>query len=333
MVKEVVDSMATKDESPFEADTGPEVWDEPMVINGVTEDDAIEADADDADAIDGDVNCPVLPDVPVAGGLSPVVLDGDEGFDDCNDQGVSAEESTKKVADDVTQNLSKVFKNGKKRQEQLPELDWQIPCCCCTSLIIIVVCIVTFFFSTGDDSLVVAVRTNPSLAKQLISELGHDVQSVSFVQAKLGPRKRTALHWAAIRGNTEIVRMLLDKKADVDPRTTDGMTPLHYAARQGHVEIAKVLLENGADINGLDASGWTALHWAALYGREGMTKFLLEAGVDPSVVTMYEGASGKPAVTAFHVAKKNGHRELVHHLKKHMDFDSDTGKEVLMEAK
>ncbi|KAJ7036827.1 ankyrin repeat-containing domain protein [Mycena alexandri] len=41
--------------------------------------------------------------------------------------------------------------------------------------------------------------------------------------------ERTALHWAASSGSTDIVRFLVDKQADVDLVDNSGWTPLHIA--------------------------------------------------------------------------------------------------------
>ena len=41
----------------------------------------------------------------------------------------------------------------------------------------------------------------------------------------------TALHWAAFHGRTGHVRLLVEKKADLLSRDTDGKLPLHWAAQ------------------------------------------------------------------------------------------------------
>jgi ankyrin repeat protein len=69
----------------------------------------------------------------------------------------------------------------------------------------------------------------------------------------------TPLHWAAGRGDIEIVRMLIDAGANV--QSNIGYTPLHVAAEWGSVEIARMLIDAGADktiING-DGRRWDQL--------------------------------------------------------------------------
>uniref|UniRef100_A0A8C7ZV98 Ankyrin 1 n=1 Tax=Oryzias sinensis TaxID=183150 RepID=A0A8C7ZV98_9TELE len=52
----------------------------------------------------------------------------------------------------------------------------------------------------------------------------------------------TPLHIASRRGNVIMVRLLLDRGAQID------LTPLHCAARNGHFRIIEILLDNGAPI-------------------------------------------------------------------------------------
>jgi len=46
-------------------------------------------------------------------------------------------------------------------------------------------------------------------------------------------------------GNSDIVRMLVEKGADVNARTKDGTTALMYAKS---AEVVQVLIKSGADI-------------------------------------------------------------------------------------
>ena len=72
----------------------------------------------------------------------------------------------------------------------------------------------------------------------------------------------SALHNAARRGDVEIVRLLIDKKAKIDLLTRGG-TPLNSAAEKGHVEALQFLLEQGANANAQDSFERTPLSLAA----------------------------------------------------------------------
>jgi hypothetical protein len=58
---------------------------------------------------------------------------------------------------------------------------------------------------------------------------------------------RTALSFAADRGQADIVTLLLDRGADVNAKDTFyGATALSWAAQNGHAEVARALLARGA---------------------------------------------------------------------------------------
>lgn len=45
-----------------------------------------------------------------------------------------------------------------------------------------------------------------------------------------------------------MVSLLIDKGANYEAKTRDGLTPLHCAARSGHEAVVDMLLEKGAPI-------------------------------------------------------------------------------------
>ncbi|KAJ3327157.1 hypothetical protein HDU93_002111 [Gonapodya sp. JEL0774] len=68
---------------------------------------------------------------------------------------------------------------------------------------------------------------------------------------------REALHSAAVEGQVEIVRLLLERGVPVD---ADYNWALYDAAKKGHLEVVKVLLRSGADIHGYrDQALWCAV--------------------------------------------------------------------------
>ena len=77
------------------------------------------------------------------------------------------------------------------------------------------------------------------------------------INADLGSG-RTALHCAADYGQTEIVKYLLSKGANVNALDKYGISPLLNAVFESHTDCVKVLLEKGADKNQKAPGGETA---------------------------------------------------------------------------
>ena len=69
--------------------------------------------------------------------------------------------------------------------------------------------------------------------------------------------------------------------ANANTRDQEGGTPLSKAAAYGHEEMVKLLLEKGADLDSKDSEyGWTPLSWAARYRNEAVIKLLREKGAE-----------------------------------------------------
>jgi hypothetical protein len=76
-----------------------------------------------------------------------------------------------------------------------------------------------------------------------------------------------ALAWAAWSGETEVVKFLLDKGAEVDVKGQHGKTALVWAAHNGRNDIVSLLLKKGADPDVADNYGDTALSVAQRFGH------------------------------------------------------------------
>ncbi|WP_165226565.1 acyltransferase family protein [Aquisphaera insulae] len=94
-----------------------------------------------------------------------------------------------------------------------------------------------------DGSLVAAVRLEDEPAARDRLDRGAKIEEKDPT-LQLGP-----LYWAALEGNLDIARLLVERGADVKAKAGDGTTPLHGAAFLGRPEMVRFLLEKGADPN------------------------------------------------------------------------------------
>ncbi|XP_063373472.1 ankyrin repeat domain-containing protein 12-like isoform X3 [Cydia amplana] len=96
-------------------------------------------------------------------------------------------------------------------------------------------------------------------------------------------RGETPLHVAAIRGDHDQVKKLLDQGQDPDVPDFAGWTPLHEACIYGWYQVVIVLVKGGANVNAKGLDDDTPLHDATTSGNLKMVKFLVEHGADPFV--------------------------------------------------
>eukprot|EP00919_Chromeraceae_sp_WS-2016_P076683 GHVR01181291.1.p1 GENE.GHVR01181291.1~~GHVR01181291.1.p1 ORF type:complete len:116 (+),score=10.79 GHVR01181291.1:256-603(+) len=82
---------------------------------------------------------------------------------------------------------------------------------------------------------------------KLLTENGAHVHGYGDADGK------TPLVRASMRGDLDMVKLLIEKGANIDDISyfthEDGATALIFASTHGHVEIVKLLIEEGADVN------------------------------------------------------------------------------------
>lgn len=94
-------------------------------------------------------------------------------------------------------------------------------------------------------------------------------------------KDESPLMMAAIKGHTELVKLLIAKDADVNKT---GWTPLHYAASAAKKSIIEILLNHSAYIDAESPNGSTPLMMAAMYGNAECVRLLLDGGADPTLI-------------------------------------------------
>ena len=75
-----------------------------------------------------------------------------------------------------------------------------------------------------------------------------------------------SLHFAALRGDTDIISLIHTRMLDIESLNGEGATPLLVAAYNGKLHAVKWFLERGANAAYEDNGGWNALHSAASSG-------------------------------------------------------------------
>ena len=110
---------------------------------------------------------------------------------------------------------------------------------------------------------------------------------------------------AVNRENVNATRKLLNNGANVNQNNGNGRSPLMQASFIGNSELVKLLLAKGADVNKADSDGNTALHFATVENYLGITRLLLAApGIQVNKVN-------KDGETPLIVASQAGDYEIV----------------------
>jgi uncharacterized protein len=111
---------------------------------------------------------------------------------------------------------------------------------------------------------------------------------------------------AAMKGNREAVRTLIQQGADVNAAQGDGMSALHWAADKGDAELTELLVYAGANPAAVTRIGqYTPLHLASRAGSAAAVRALLKAGAKVDAKTSVSGA------TALHLAAAAGDPAVV----------------------
>ena len=70
-------------------------------------------------------------------------------------------------------------------------------------------------------------------------------------------RSWTALHWAASSGHLNVARFLVEKKADINAMTDNGLTPLDWSELEGRSNVSDYLRTQGG-MHGADIKSYTS---------------------------------------------------------------------------
>ncbi|XP_064644495.1 protein TANC2-like isoform X5 [Lineus longissimus] len=108
-----------------------------------------------------------------------------------------------------------------------------------------------------------------------LQDLGSEGTAVNKVDSLHG---ETALTAACFNGHSDVIKMLLERQADIQHPNGKTVPPLLCAVKGGHWEVVDFMLNAGADIEQTDKHGRTSLMIAGSEGHIGVLELLLSKG-------------------------------------------------------
>lgn len=159
----------------------------------------------------------------------------------------------------------------------------------------------------------VNVFTNEGIAPVMLAGLKGNLQIMQMLidagaDVNCTDGKGQSPLFYAIQGqNTQVVALLLKQGADVHITNDQKETALLQATKYNNLDIVKLLVENGADVNHQSKDAESALMFCAGAGFMDMVKYLVENGADVNLLTLKEK-------NALMFAAGSGHLDIVKYL-------------------
>lgn len=138
----------------------------------------------------------------------------------------------------------------------------------------------------------------PLIIKGLAAGLDPDLHS---------EQEQTPLMWACMRGQTGVMRLLIEAKANASAQDAKGVTPLLYSIQHKHMNAFMLLLAlkpHNEILDCEDSNGCGPVHWAAYQGEADILRLLKLLGRNFSHVDNAKN-------TALHRAAQAGHVDVV----------------------
>ena len=88
------------------------------------------------------------------------------------------------------------------------------------------------------------------------------------------------MEWALNFKNAEVIETLLKADANINSRNDDGGMPIHIAASLGYLDCVKLIKNYGADINARGPRSWRPIHYAVYIESIEMVQYLLQNGAE-----------------------------------------------------
>lgn len=127
-------------------------------------------------------------------------------------------------------------------------------------------------YDSSSNALFTAIEKQKSDIVRLLIQKGADVNKVGGFGIK-------PIYRAAAFNSLEIVKLLVEGGADIQTAKENGWTPLIIAIQEKQYEIAKYLIEHGANLTSVTKEGFTALNSAKSLERQDVVDMLTSKGV------------------------------------------------------
>jgi ankyrin repeat protein len=127
----------------------------------------------------------------------------------------------------------------------------------------------SYFIPYDDDFNLISSASRGHLENvQNLLNRSADVNAVTFDGI-------SALMYASENGDLNMVKLLVENDANPNLKPFNGVTALIGAVQQNHFEVAEYLASHGSDVNSRDNQGVTALHNAAAYNEVDVVDMLI----------------------------------------------------------
>jgi ankyrin repeat protein len=112
-------------------------------------------------------------------------------------------------------------------------------------------------------------------------------------KAQLDHISWTPLHYACAKGHLEVAQFLLSNGAMVDSLSLGGTTPLMMAVQSGNEYLVKLLLDKGANLQLRNEAGLTAIDIGDIYSKPAISE-----GLRSRWLKLYKQAYIGPSINA-----------------------------------
>ena len=158
--------------------------------------------------------------------------------------------------------------------------------------------------------LIIAARNGHLNSVKILLRYGADIEARGTLKIENDVIEGCTPLWAAAATGyikLDVVKLLIERNADVDGRTSTDSTPLRVAAHDGHLDVVRCLVESGADVNARTQYEATPIMVACDYGHLSIITYLINKGA-------FVDLQAKDGNTALHYAAQRGHLEVVSQL-------------------